>query len=140
MRKRLLPLGFMVAIIITLCGSTALAVEDRASTTLSRYPIAVFEGDNKGEIKIGYDVMASGIADEVGVSSIKIYKSNGSYVTTITGTTGNGLLRTDASRHSSTYVYEGTSGVTYYAVVTVYAKIGSDSDSKTVTTSSIKAP
>ena len=87
-----------------------------------------------------HDVMASGKADEVGVSSIKIYKSNGSYVTTITGTTNNGLLDTNVGTHRSTYTYEGTSGVSYYAEVTVYAKIGSDSDSRTVKTGTAKAP
>ena len=140
MRKRFLPLGLIAAMLIILCGGTALASETRASKTLSRYSAIALSGDNEGEFKITYDVLASGIADEVGVSSIKIYKSNGSYVTTITGTTGNGMLRTEASRHSATYTYEGTSGVSYYAEVTVYAKIGSDSDSRTVKTGTAKAP
>ncbi len=95
MRKRFLPLGLIAAMLIILCGGTALASETRASKTLSRYSAIALSGDNEGEFKITYDVLASGIADEVGVSSIKIYKSNGSYVTTITGTTGNGMLRTE---------------------------------------------
>lgn len=140
MRKRILSVGLILTLMLTLCGGMALAAEPRASLTLSYYPVGVSKGDNEGEIDIGYDVLASQKADEVGVSSIKIYKSDGTYVTTITGTTGNGLIRTNATRHRSIYTYEGTSGVTYYAEVTVYAKIGSNSDSRTVTTPTVKAP
>ena len=140
MRKRILSLGLIMIMALTFCGGMALAAAPRASLTLSAYTAGVSKGDNKGEVDIGYDVMASGKADEVGVSSIKIYKSDGTYVTTITGTTGNGLIRTNAATHMSTYTYEGTSGVTYYAEVTVYAKIGSNSDSRTVTTPTVKAP
>ena len=54
--------------------------------------------------------------------------------------TSNGLVRSNASRHRSTYTYTGTSGTSYYAEVTVFAKIGSDYDSRTVTTATVKAP
>ena len=50
------------------------------------------------------------------------------------------LVRSNASRHRSTYTYTGTSGTSYYAEVTVFAKIGSDYDSRTVTTATVKAP
>lgn len=140
MRKRILSLGLILTMVLTLCGGMALAVETRASSTLTYYPVGVSKGENEGEVDISYDVLANKKADEVGVSSIKIYKLDGTYVTTVTGTVTNGLLRTNATRHSSTYTYKGTSGVTYYAEVTVYAKIGSDSDSRTVTTPSVKAP
>lgn len=140
MRKRALSLGLVLTMLLTLCGGMALAAEPRASLTLSYYPVIILAGDNEGEIKISYDVLASGKADEVGVASIKIYRSSGSYVTTIIGTLENGLIRTNAGRHSSTYIYEGTSGVTYYAEVTVFAKIGTDFDSRVVTTPTITAP
>ena len=140
MKKRFLSLGLVLTLMLTLCGGMALAAEPRASLTLSCYTAGVSKGDNKGEIDISYDVKASQKADEVGVTSIEIYESDGTYVTTITGTVANGLLRTNATRHISTYTYEGTSGVTYYAEVTVYAKVGSDSDSRTVTTPTVTAP
>lgn len=140
MKKRFLSLGLVLTLMLTLCGGMALAAEPRASLTLSRYPIAVSKGENEGEIKILYDVMASREADEVGVSSIEIYESDGTYVTTITGTTGNGLIDTNTTRHRSSYIYKGTSGVTYYAEVTVFATVGSDSDSRTVTTPTVTAP
>lgn len=133
-------MGFVVVFMLSMCFVGANAVESRASTTLYLFTASTSKGSNSGEVKINYDVYASQKADEVGISSIVIYKSDGSYVTTITGTTGNGLIRTGVIRHKSTYVYTGTSGTSYYAVVTGFATIGSDSDSRTVTTSTIKAP
>lgn len=126
--------------VFTLFTSSTMAIENRASLTLSSYLVSAKVGDNPGEIKIAYDVCPTGKADCVGISSITIYQSNGVAVKTITGTTSNGLLRTDAIRHRSTYVYSGTSGVSYYASATVYAEIGDNSDSRRVTTEIIKAP
>lgn len=140
MRKRTLSLGLVLTMLFTLCGGMAFAAEPRGSSTLFYYPVGVATGDNKGEIDICYDVQANTIADEVGISSIKIYRSSGSYITTITGTIENDLIRTGVARHMSSYTYKGTSGVTYYAEVTVFAKIGTDFDSRVVTTPTITAP
>ncbi len=134
--------SFLSATILTftLCVGVASASEARASLTLSSYSVVADPGSDPGEFKITYDVRATTYADRVGVSSIIIYQSNGTKVATITGTTGNGLLRTDAVRHRSSYTYSGTAGVSYYASVTVYAEIGDESDSRKIVTSIIKTP
>lgn len=128
MKKRILSFGVMAALVLSLCGGAAFAAVE-ASTTISLYTASASRGSN-GELKIFYDVQACGIASKVGISSIVIYKGDGAYVTTITGTTGNGLIIPDATRHRSTYIYEGDADTTYYAVVTGFATIGSDFDSK----------
>lgn len=138
MKKRFPSLG-LVALILSVCCVTALAAETRASTTLTSYAVTVATGSNSGEIKISYDIKASGIAEKVGISSLKIYKSDGTYITTISGTIKNGLIRTDTNRHRASYIYTGTSGTSYYAVATVFADVSPDSDSKTVTTLSARA-
>ncbi len=140
MKKHFFPFLLAISCLLSMCVVGASAIESRASTTLASYPVSIAKGNNSGEVKISYDVQANGKADSVGVSSIKIYKSDGTYVTTVTGSTGNGLIRNGASRHNSSYTYSGTSGVSYYAKVTVFATIGSDHDSKTVTTGTVKAP
>lgn len=112
----------------------------RASLTLSEYNAGLRAGSSSGEIRISYDVSATNIANSIGVSSITVYKSDGSYVATITGTIGNGLIIKSDSTHDGIYTYKGTSGASYYTKVTVFATIGSTSDSRTVTTSAVKAP
>ncbi len=141
MKKHILFLGLAVVFALSLCCGFAEAAETRASITLSLFPISVSKGSpSSGEIKITYDVRASQRADEVGISSIKIYTSDDIYVTTITGSAANGLIAANTVRHNSMYTYKGTSGFSYYAVVTVFATVGSDSDSRVVQTDVVKAP
>lgn len=139
MKKRFISFLLATFCILTLMGST-LAVENRASSTVAHYTITATAGSGSGKILVSYDVSSNGTADSLGVSSIEIYKSDGTYVTTINGSTSNGLVRNNSIRHRSSYTYTGTSGTSYYAEVTVFAKIGSDYDSRTVTTAAVKAP
>lgn len=141
--KRVFSVVLAVMLFVTCCGGTVLAaneIEPYASPTLSYYDVTLFPGDDSGILWIDFDVRSGRLADKVGVEKIKIYKSNGTYVTTITGTTSNGLVRNDNNLHAGTYEYKGTSGTSYYAEVTVFATIGSTSDSRTVTTSTEEAP
>lgn len=140
MKKRILPL-FTALVLLFTVSATAAAVEMRSSPTLAIYSAIITKGAaGSGKIIISYDVRANTEAKEVGVESIEIYKSNGTYVTTITGTTRNGLIATNTERHRSSYTYTGTSGTEYYAVVTVTATIGSKTDSKEYTTNTETAP
>lgn len=140
--KRTFTFALALTMVLTcFCGAAlAATLSPRASLTLSSYEVMLKAGSKSGEIRINYDVTASKLADSLGVSSIEIYKSNGSYVTTITGSTSNGLICNNDVSHMGVYSYIGTSGVSYYAKVTVFATVGSVSDSRTVTTSTVKAP
>lgn len=141
--KRFLSLILAFTLVLSGCFGAALAAggaDPRASLTITSYMVAAKAGSTSREILIGYDVKATNVADSLGVSSIEIYKSDGTKVTTITGTTSNGLIRSDSSIKKGTYTYTGTSGVSYYAKVTVFATIGSNSDSRVVTTDVVKAP
>lgn len=140
-RAQIFSFLLVFAMLITCCSAANITPDQpSASPTLAAYAAYLDPGDSSGDIIITYDVQAKRIADYVGVETISIYKSNGTYVTTIYGSTSNGLIRTNASRHLSEYIYHGTSGTTYYAIVTVFATIGSDYDSQTVSTYDATAP
>lgn len=124
------------------CG-TAFAVEapnPRASLTLSDYSAEIYTGSSRGAVYINYDVESSKHADTIGVESITFYRSDGNRVATVSGSTRNGLIITDTNIHAGDYDYTLTSGVDYYAKVKVFAKVGSEYDSRTITTSTITAP
>lgn len=140
MKKRFLSLLLAAVLVLSAGCVTVWAAETRASLTLSTYTASAASGSNKGEVKISYDVRASAIADKVGVSKIKVYAVDGSSVTIIPGNTTNGLVLEDTTRHRSSYTYTGTSGKYYYAEVTVFADIDPDTDSRTITTDTVKAP
>lgn len=136
MKKRIVSVLLIMAFCCALCGGIAVAAETRASEILSRYHVTLTEGDSAGEVKVNYDVQSSRTG-VVGVESIEIYESDGTYVTTIDGTIDNGLLKSGTKQSSGTYTYSGTAGVSYYAVVTVSAQAGSIYDSRTVTTATV---
>lgn len=143
MKKRILSTFLVVIMVLSCCYITAFAIDasdTRASLTLSSYGAGLTAGSSSGVIAVNYDVRSSKLADSLGVESIAIYKSNGDYVTTITGSTSNGLIRSDSSIKAGDYYYTATSGVSYYAEVTVFAEVGSEYDSRTVTTGTVKAP
>lgn len=121
-------------------ASAANTVEPQSSVTLGAYSVTMKAGSNSGELRINYTVNANSTANSVGVSLIKIYKSNGTLVATITGTTSNGLIATSSFMHAGQYTYSATSGTSYYAKVTVFATIGSITDSRVVTTATVTAP
>ncbi len=140
-KHRIVSCVLTAAIIFMILGNiTASASTMRASPTLSSYGVVLTKGSSGGKVIITYDVLANSVAESLGVSSIVIYKSSGDYVTTIYPTTLNGLKTSNAMWHRSSYTYSGTSGVSYYAMVTVFATINGVTDSRTVKTNTVTAP
>ena len=140
--RRALSIIFAAALLCANFNVSAIATNDivpYASLTLSYHDAGAVPG-SRGKICIEYDVRSNKLADSIGVASIRFYKSDGTYVTTIMGTQSNGLVRTNGSRNSGSYEYPLTSGTSYYAEVTLYASVGSETDSRTVTTSTVRIP
>ena len=134
----------IIAVILLLCMMmpfSAIAVEARASLYLSSYFAMISKGDNEGEIVVSYSVDATDIMSEVGVKKITLYRTDGQESITIYGTTKNGLVEASTYETAGDYYFSDlTSGSYYYAVVTVYAKDASGSDSRVITTKTIQAP
>ena len=118
-------------------ASAVNVTSSRASLTLSRYFAEALTGSGRGEIIISYDVKSSKIATSVGVESIVFYTEGGDYVTSVSGSTRNGLVKTNNDNNAGDFKYDLPSGKYYYAEVTVFARVGSDYDSRTVTTSTV---
>lgn len=134
----------IIAFFMTLCTlllysgvAFAADLEPLASLTLSRYVAEALPGDSRGEIIISFNVKSSKPSATLGIESIDFYTRDGHLVDSVSGTTSNGLVRTNSSIHSSDFVYDLASGKYYYAEVTVFAKVGSEYDSRTVTTSTV---
>lgn len=113
--------------------AAAEGADPRASLYLQSYG-ASLSVDDSGLLNIDYDVVATRISDRVGVSKIVIYKLSGSRVATITGTVENGLLLENDRTHLGNYYYQGEPGVTYFALLTMYAERDGGSDSKSYIT------
>jgi len=131
----LIVLSIVLALFCCIAGANT-----KASDYLTQYGAALFASKTKGYYDIFFDVTATDTSDSLGVSQIKIYKADGTYITTIKGTTANGLVREGSFSHSGVYTRAGVSGNSYYAEVTIFAERGGGSDSRTITTNTVKVP
>lgn len=132
--------SFMLSVIMisSFCMTSAAEAESyRASSTLSRYYAELFSGNSKGEVVVSFDVKANLTASSVGIESIDFYTDDGEFVESVSGSTSNGLIDNSTGFHGGDFEYDLPPGESYYAEVTVFARIGSDYDSRTVTTSTV---
>jgi len=139
--KRIFSFFVSAALLLTCFLGTAFAVssaEPYASPIITYYD-ADMVCDGEGNARVDFSIASSRIADELGVEVIKVYKSNGDNVKTVNGSVQNGLIYEDDSWHSDSYNISLSSG-SYYAKITLFATAGSISDSRTITTSTIKIP
>ena len=117
----------------------ATEIEPRESYVFSSYLAYTYEEENKGEIGIVYSVTCSHPTTIIGASSIEIYEDDGTHVLTVEGTVENGLLR-NGGNCAGTYIFQGESGVSYYAAVRFYGVADGITDTRVVVTNSTKAP
>ncbi len=134
-------ISLMLSVVLLSLLICPVAAQARASEYIVDYEVNAGQGDNEGEIGIDFMVHATAFFSKLGALKIEIYKANGAYVKTIWGNTSNGLLSPRSGRYySNTYTYEGTPGVSYYAVVTICAGTAADYDTREITTSPVRAP
>lgn len=140
--RRWRPLFALFVSVVLICISGVQAYgQARASSYVTGYSVSAHQGENRGQIDIDCNIIANWVVPKIGVSTIEIYKSDGSHVTTIQGTTSNGLLSSKTSVvHGLTYTYKGVPGTTYYAKVTLCAGTNSDYDVRYVQTQKVTAP
>lgn len=131
---------FVSVVLICISGVQAYG-QARASSYVAGYSVSACQGEGRGQVDIKCDIRANWAVSKIGVLEIKIYESDGSHVTTIQGTTSNGLLSAKSSvAHIVTYTYKGVPGTTYYAKVTLCAGTASDYDVRYVQTQRVTAP
>lgn len=141
MKKWKSLLIFFICVVLVCIAGTQAYAQNRASDYVREYSVSARQGDQRGEVDIKCDIRANWNVPKIGVLTIEIYQSDGSHVTTIRGTTSNGLLSFQSSvAHIVTYTYKGVPGTTYYAKVTLCAGTNSDYDVRYVQTQRVTAP
>ena len=137
MSKRILRSISVILVIVFLVSAPvhAMAAEARASAWFTGYGASIVASGN-GKINIEFRGVGTGTMTKLGASTIDIYKSNGTFVKTISYTaSGNGyMMGYNTAFHSGSVPYSGVAGQKYYAVVNFYAKNSSGSDTRSYTT------
>lgn len=141
MKKWKLGLAFFVSVVLICIAGTRGYAQTMASNYIAGYTVSAQQGGSRGQVSIYSYIKANGVVPKIGVLKIEIYKSTGALVTTIQGTTSNGLLSPKSNvAHTVTYTYNGVPGTTYYAKVTLCAGTNSDYDVRYVQTQKVTAP
>ena len=132
MKKRICALVLLLMMLFSVSATAAYIPPDSpdASYYIAAYSANVLNGGN-GKIKVSFDITGTGTMSSIGASAIAIYKSNGTYVTTIYyfSSGRSGMMGSNKMYHSDTEsIYVGAGS--YYAVVTFYAGNSSGSDAR----------
>lgn len=139
-KKMALVFTSLVLLIASLCQAVAaIEVSPRASQYLDGYGAYLYQGDTSGAVRVEFTVSANEKADRVGVSKLSIYKGDGTYITSVTGTVANGLLKEGVKTHMGEYTYYGEPNEVYYMVLTMYAGFKGGSDTRLYTTNQCRA-
>lgn len=122
--KRFFALTLVIMAILNVGALAAYVPPDSpdASAYIANYSARVINGGN-GNLKVSFDVTGTATMARLGASSISIYKSNGTYVTTIywLDSGRSGMMGSNTSYHGDTETNHVGAG-SYYAVVSFYAK------------------
>lgn len=105
-------------------AATPETVMPYASSYLTSYNTYICDMGN-GRIEIWFDVMGTGIMDEIGVLSIKLYESSDNStwtrVKTYSHENHSSMLAANDYYHCSYVAYQGTAGKYYKAYVCIWA-------------------
>lgn len=121
--KSVVSLIFAVSLLLSLLVVPASAAEIQASNLISNHSCnASAVGD--GKISVGFSVTAKGSMSRIGAQSMYFYAENGSLwsLKESYGPYDTGMSAADKFTYSNTITYQGTSGVRYKVVVTLFAK------------------
>ena len=124
--KKLNVIALLLSFVMLLCiGATAVYIppdSPDSSAYIADYSAKVINGGS-GVLKVSFDVTGTATMSRIGASSISIYKSNGTYVTTLWwfDSGRSGMMASNTIYNGDTEsVYVGAGS--YYAVVSFYAK------------------
>lgn len=134
---RFLTLVMVLALSLS-CVANASYSDEAAPCTNNHIQSVVASATKSGNtVYVSFTVYGTGIMTSIGASRIDLYTSGGSFVKTFYSSAYATMLGSNRSAYTSTVSYPGTSGKTYYAVVTAYAANGNGYGTETITTGTI---
>lgn len=129
----------MCLIFALLISVVAFAAVQESSYLNAYYADVTRQGG--GVVSVDFGVLATHTMSKLGIYKIAVYRSSGSLVKSIYSTTAgySDLLTQNTSNYFHSVNVSLTSGVTYYMVITFYAKDSNGSGSANYTTGTFTA-
>ena len=136
--KKILSLMIAVVFVLSLSVTAFADISPLSDPNIVGMSGSITKAGN-GKVNINFSIVAKDTMVTLGAKSIDLYKSNGSYVTTLYSSIYDNMLGSNAAWYSSSVPYSAESGQTYYAIITFFADSGSVSSTDTYTTASVTA-
>lgn len=135
MIKRVIAVAMVCVMVL---GVAALAAE-QASNYIS-YKGGGIAPTGNGNMRISFDVVATGMMDELGAHAVHIYSEDGSPEHSIyyTDPGCSDMMTTNDYSWDGEVTWEGVSGESYYAIIVFYAEDSTGSDTRTYITSTVR--
>lgn len=139
MKKFIRLLSLLLILTIGLSSAAGAVCATEATPLSNAYINSVRASVSKSDntLYISFTVYGTGIMTSVGASCIKLYTSDGSLVKTFYSSAYPTMLGSNRGAYTGTVSYPGTSGKTYYAVVTAYAANSTGSGTENYTTGTV---
>lgn len=141
--KRFFQFVTLILVISLVLSTPVFASEPRSSAFFIRTS-TYLEKVSGTTFDVWFDVTATGIMDELGVSTIKVQRSsdqsNWSTMYTYSKDSYSQMICENTASHVDHVRYSGTAGYYYRAKVTFYAKNSSGTGTYVMYTSTIKVP
>lgn len=139
MKKSIRFLAFVMVLTLSLSCVALAAYSEEATPCTNNYIRSVVANVSKSgnTVYVSFTVYGTGIMTSVGASCIKLYTSDGGLVKTFYSSAYPTMLGSNRGAYTGTVSYPGTSGKTYYAVVTAYAANSTRSGTENYTTGTV---
>lgn len=137
--KNMIKRVIAVAMVCVMALSVAALAAEQASDYISAKGGGIIPTGG-GEMVIEFSVIATGMMDELGASSVYIYNEDDVLEDSIhcTDPGCSDMMTTDDYSWDGEVYWEGVSGERYYAVITFYAKDSTGDDYRSYTTSTVR--
>lgn len=138
MKKKFMRIIATAMAVVVLISSVAFAADARASAFIS-YKGGGITALGDGDMRIVFNLTATGMMNTLGADSIYIHTADGTLVETIEYTDPgySNMMTTNNYSYSSSITWSGDSGETYYAIIMFYAKNSSGYDYRAFTTTAV---
>ena len=140
MKRKAAVIAVILAFILAV-SPMAQALETRASAYISCYSASI-HAEGNGKLGIYFSITGTGPdMDQIGVSTITIYEEDGTYVDTLRYLEEEyeDLMAYDTWYMDGSVLYQGVTGVKYYARLVFYVAKGEGSDFRYYFTNTVRA-
>lgn len=137
--KKVTRIAALVLALAMVLSVGVFASQQESKYISATWAIATAVGN--GKIDIDFSIDGTGTMNSIGATTIQVYKGDGTPVKTFSYTDDGceDMMATKTYTHSSYVTFQGTPGINYYAVVTMYAGNSTGHDTSSYTTRTVKA-